>query len=186
MERCPWAESSDRMRRYHDEEWGVPTRDDRELFELLLLEGFQAGLSWSTILDKRERFRAAFDGFEPERIATYDEDRIAALLADPGIVRNRLKLRGAVRNARAYLDLVAREGAFAPWVWAFVGGRTLARDTPPTAAQVPARSAESEALSRALKAAGFTFVGPTITYAFMQSAGLVDDHVAGCFRARSR
>ena len=182
LTRCRWAYESERMRVYHDTEWGVPTRDSRELFELLLLEGFQAGLSWRTILDKRERYREVMDGFDPEKVAAYDERKHAELLADAGIVRNRLKVHGATRNARAYLDLVDAEGDFATWVWSFVGGDTLRRAAPLRAGEVPVTTPEAEAMSKALKRAGFTFVGPTIVYAFMQSAGLVDDHVQGCFR----
>ncbi|RME61478.1 MAG: DNA-3-methyladenine glycosylase I [Caldilineae bacterium] len=182
MQRCFWANESELMQVYHDEEWGTPVYDDRELFERLILEGFQAGLSWRTILHKRENFRRAFDGFDPERMARYDEAKIAALLADPGIVRNRLKVRGAVRNAQAFLSLVEQQGSFSDWLWDFVGGEPLLPSVPRTSENLPAETPLSRELSRALKKAGFTFVGPTICYAFMQSVGMVNDHVIGCFR----
>ncbi len=180
--RCPWAYESDLMIAYHDTEWGVPVYDDRELFERLLLEGFQAGLSWRTILHKRENFRRAFDGFVPHIIAHYDEEKIQALLADQGIVRNRLKIRGAVQNAQAYLQLVEHKGNFSNWLWAFVGGEVLRPDRPPTLNNFPTVTPEAKHMSKALKLAGFTFVGPTICYAFMQSVGMVDDHLAACFK----
>jgi len=169
---------------YHDEEWGVPQRDGGRLFELLLLEGFQAGLSWRTILHKRARYREVMDGFDPQRIAGYGGAKLEELLADPGIVRNRLKLRGAVRNAQAYLRLCEREGDFGEWSWSFVGGEPKLPSRPLTAATLPATTPESDALSKALRRAGFTFVGSTICYAFMQAAGLVDDHLVGCDRYR--
>jgi len=181
--RCPWAGDDPLYIRYHDVEWGLPLRDDLKLFELLLLEGAQAGLSWITVLRKRENYRAAFDCFDPEKIATYDEAKIAALLQNGGIVRNRLKVRGFVKNARAYLDLTAAEGSFSRWVWAFVDGTTIVNHWK-SMAEAPAETAESKALSAELKRRGFTFVGPTIVYAFMQAAGLVDDHLVGCFRRR--
>lgn len=172
------------MARYHDEEWGVPVFDDRELFEKLLLDGFQAGLSWRTVLHKRENFRRAFDGFDPEAMARYDAKDLERLLADAGIIRNRLKIEAAIANAQAFLDFQAREGSFSEFLWSFMGGKTLRRR--PRASgwgQVPAKSPESEAMSKALKARGFKFVGPTICYAFMQAVGMVDDHLTGCFRA---
>jgi DNA-3-methyladenine glycosylase I len=172
------------MVRYHDEEWGVPEHDDRALFELLLLEGFQAGLSWRTILHKREAFRRAFDGFDPERLAAYGDAEHDRLMADAGIVRNRLKLRGAVQNARAFLALRDEVGPFAPWLWSFVDGEPRLPQAPLRPGDVPASTPDAERVSKALKRAGFTFVGPTIVYAFLQSAGLVDDHVVGCFRYR--
>jgi DNA-3-methyladenine glycosylase I len=182
--RCPWVGSDPLMVAYHDQEWGVPCHDDRELFERLLLEGFQAGLSWSTILRKREAFRRAFDGFDPLRVAAYGQADIDRLLADPGIVRNRLKVAAAVRNARSFLAVQAELGSFDRYVWSFVGGSPLRRlARPTTLAEIPATTPESDALSKDLKRRGFTFVGSTICYAFMQSAGLVDDHVQGCFRA---
>ena len=180
--RCFWAGEDALMCAYHDEEWGVPVYDDRELFERLLLECFQAGLSWRTILHKRENFRRAFDNFDAVAIAAYDEEKIAALLADEGIVRNRLKVRGAVRNARAFLRLVEEHGTFADWLWRFVGGKPLLPAAPLTPDAIPAETDEARALSKALRKADFTFVGPTICYAFMQSVGMVDDHVMGCFK----
>jgi DNA-3-methyladenine glycosylase I len=172
------------MLAYHDDEWGVPEHDDRALFELLLLEGFQAGLSWRTILARREGMRAAFDGFEPEVIADYDDVKVAALLADPRIIRNRAKVAAAIKGAQAYLELVDAHGSFDAWIWSFVGGEPLLPREPLHAGDVPAETDGSRALSKALKKAGFGFCGPTIVYAFMQSAGLVDDHVVGCFRYR--
>lgn len=184
--RCFWANDGDLMQEYHDTEWGVPVYDDRELFERLILEGFQAGLSWRTILHKRENFRTAFDGFDAVRIATYDESKLAALMQDAGIIRNRLKVHGAVKNAQAFLRLVDEHGAFGDWVWSFVGGAPLLPDVPRTRENIPSVTPEAVALSKALKRAGFTFVGPTICYAFMQSVGMVDDHMVGCFKYRGR
>lgn len=182
--RCPWAGSDPLMIAYHDREWGIPCRDDRALFERLMLECFQAGLSWQTILRKRENFHHAFDGWDPDRVAAYGPDDVARLLADAGIVRNRLKVAAAIQNAAAYRRLVDAEGSFAGYLWRVVGGAPLRRDPrPATLADLPARTAESDALSQDLKRRGFTFVGSTIVYAFMQSAGLVDDHLANCFRA---
>ncbi len=178
--RCEWAGTDPLMVAYHDEEWGMPCHDDRALFERLLLEGFQAGLSWQTILRKRDNFRRAFDDFDPERIAAYDEADVARLLEDPGIVRNRLKVRAAIDNARAMLAVAEEFGSFDHYLWQFApepGPR------PASLADVPASTAASDAMSRDLKKRGFRFVGSTICYAFMQSAGLVDDHVVGCFRA---
>ena len=172
------------MERYHDEEWGVPVYDDHSLFEKLLLDGFQAGLSWRTVLHKRENFRRAFEGFDPEAIARYDERDLERLLADTGIIRNRLKIGAAIRNAQTFLDFREREGSFAEFLWSFTDGQTLRRS--PRARrweQLPASSPESEAMSKSLKAMGFQFVGPTICYAFMQAVGMVDDHLAHCFRA---
>jgi DNA-3-methyladenine glycosylase I len=182
--RCSWALSDELMLAYHDDEWGVPEHDDRALFELLLLEGFQAGLSWRTILARREGMRAAFDGFEPEVIAGYDDVKVAALLADPRIIRNRAKVAAAIKGAQAYLALVDAHGSFDAWIWGFVGGEPQLPRELLHAGDVPAETAGSRALSKALKKAGFGFCGPTIVYAFMQSAGLVDDHVVGCFRYR--
>jgi DNA-3-methyladenine glycosylase I len=179
--RCGWAGSDPLYVRYHDEEWGTPLRDDRRLFEMLVLEGFQAGLSWITILRKRENFRRAFDGFDPEKIAAYDDAKVAALLADPGIVRNRAKIDGAIGSARAYLDLAAQPGGVAGFLWQFVDGAPIV-NSPRSLADVPAETAEARAMSKALKARGFRFVGPTICYAFMQATGMVNDHVVGCFR----
>lgn len=181
--RCAWAGTYPLYVAYHDEEWGVPCHDDRELFERLILEGFQAGLAWITILRKREGFRRAFDGFDPERVAGYGEADVARLLADPGIVRNRAKVAAAVVNAEAFLAAREEFGSFDRYIWGFVGGETLRRERPPTWEEVPATTAESNAMSRDLKRRGFKFVGSTICYAFMQSVGMVDDHVVGCFRA---
>ena len=186
FERCSWAGESYLMRDYHDQEWGVPVYDDRELFERLLLEGFQAGLSWRTILHKRENFRAAFDHFDAEKIASYDAAKLDALMQDAGIIRNRLKIAGAVQNAQAYLRLVGQTGSFSDWLWAFVGHQPILPSVPLTPGHIPSRTPAAEAMSKALKKAGFTFVGPTICYAFMQSVGMVDDHVVGCFKYRGR
>ena len=180
--RCGWAsEANPLMVRYHDEEWGVPAHDDRHLFEMLILEGAQAGLSWSTILNKRENYRAAFDGFDPQRVARYDRRRIERLLKDEGIVRNRLKVESAVSNARAFLEVQEEFGSFDAFVWPFVGGKTIRR-RPRTLKDVPVTTAESDALSKALLKRGFRFVGSTIIYSFLQACGLVDDHVSTCFR----
>jgi DNA-3-methyladenine glycosylase I len=184
-ERCGWATSDPLYLAYHDEEWGIPCHDDAELFERLMLEGFQAGLSWITILRKRENFAAAFAGWDAAAIANFGEDDVARLLADPGIIRNRLKVRGAIQNANAYLAIKAGGETFADVVWAFVGGSPIV-NRPATLADVPAFTDEAVAMSKALKKRGFTFVGPTICYAFMQSVGMVDDHVATCFRAQPR
>ncbi|MEX1021166.1 MAG: DNA-3-methyladenine glycosylase I [Litorilinea sp.] len=182
--RCFWCGDDPLYVAYHDTEWGVPVYDDRELFERLLLEGFQAGLSWRTILHKRENYRRVMDGFQPEIIAGYDEEKIQALLADPGIVRNRLKVRGAVRNAQAYLRLTAAHGSFSDWLWAFVDHTPRLPRLPMTPDTIPSSTPAAEAMSKALKKADFTFVGPTICYAFMQSVGMVDDHIMGCFKYR--
>jgi DNA-3-methyladenine glycosylase I len=181
--RCAWAGDDPLYVRYHDEEWGVPLHDDRRLFELLLLEGAQAGLSWITILRKRENYRRAYAGFDPERIARWDRRAIERRLADPGIVRNRRKVEGAVQNARAFLTLVEETGSFDRWLWDFVGGRPV-RNRWRTLAEVPTETEASRRMSRELKHRGFTFVGPTICYAFMQAAGMVNDHVVSCFRHR--
>ena len=179
--RCPWASSDPLYVAYHDEEWGVPLHDDRRLFEMLNLEGAQAGLSWITILRKRERYREVFEGFDPQRVARYDRRRIAALLKDPGIVRNRLKVEGTVRNARAFLKLVEQAGSLDRHLWSFVGGKPK-RNRFRSMKDVPAETPESKAMSRDLKKRGFTFVGPTICYAFMQATGMVNDHLTTCFR----
>lgn len=179
--RCPWCGEDPLYRAYHDEEWGTPTRDDRHLFELLVLEGAQAGLSWITVLRKREAYRRAFEGFDPAKVAAFGPERIEAMLQDPGLVRNRAKLASAVSNARRVLDLQREYGSFAAYLWSFVDGRQL-RPVRRTLAEVPAETPESRALSKDLKRRGFKFVGPTIMYAFMQAAGLVDDHIEGCWR----
>lgn len=181
MERCPWCEGSDLYRQYHDLEWGVPLHDERALFELLILEGAQAGLSWSTILKKRENYRAAFDGFDPARIAQYDAAKVAELLANPGIVRNRAKIAATIGNAQALLALKARGERFDVFLWQFVGGQPI-QNRWTSLAEVPARTAQSDAMSKALVKAGFKFVGSTICYAFMQATGMVNDHVTTCFR----
>ena len=169
------------MRRYHDEEWGVPLHDDRLLFEFLVLDGAQAGLSWETILKKREGYRAAFDNFQPELVARYDERKVEALLADSGIVRNRLKIASAIDNARALLVVVEEFGSFDAYVWRFVGGKPR-KNGWRSIKEIPPRTAESDAMSKELKRRGFRFVGSTICYAFMQAAGLVNDHTVDCFR----
>ncbi|NJD10247.1 MAG: DNA-3-methyladenine glycosylase I [Gemmatimonadetes bacterium] len=181
MQRCPWAGSDPLYLAYHDAEWGTPSRGDRHLFEMLMLEGAQAGLSWSTILRKREGYRAAFDGFDPEQIARYDSRKLASLLQDAGIVRNRLKIEAAVKNARAYLQVVAETGSFHGWIWQFVGGEPIVNRWT-ALAQVPARTPESDAMSKALRRRGFSFVGTTICYAYMQAVGMVNDHLVDCFR----
>jgi DNA-3-methyladenine glycosylase I len=180
--RCPWARTPLALA-YHDREWGRPVRDDRLLFEFLVLEGAQAGLSWETILRKRDAYRRAFDGFEPARVARFTPARVRRLLADPGIVRNRLKVESAVSNARAFLEVQGEFGSFAGWVWEFVGGRPRV-NRPRTLDEVPARTEQSDAMSRELRRRGFRFVGSTICYAFMQATGMVDDHLRTCFRAR--
>jgi DNA-3-methyladenine glycosylase I len=166
---------------YHDREWGVPLHDDRELFELLILEGAQAGLSWSTILYKRENYRAAFDGFDAAKVARYSDKRVTKLMADPGIVRNRLKITAAIGNARAFLDVQRECGSFDAYIWSFVDGRPI-RNRRRGHGDVQARTEESDAMSKDLKRRGFRFVGSTICYAFMQAAGLVNDHLMTCFR----
>ncbi|MEW5988187.1 MAG: DNA-3-methyladenine glycosylase I [Chloroflexota bacterium] len=180
MTRCSWAQT-ELMMAYHDQEWGVPVHDDRRLFELLILEGAQAGLNWLTILKKRENYRRAFDNFDPQMVANYGEEKVAALLADAGIVRNRLKIAAAIQNARAFLAVQQEFGSFDAYVWGFVGGRPLVNAWR-TLSEIPARTAESDALSKDLTRRGFKFVGSTITYAFMQAAGLVNDHTVDCFR----
>lgn len=179
--RCPWAERSPHELAYHDEEWGVPVHDDRRLFEMLVLEGAQAGLSWRTILGKRNRYREVFAGFDPEAVARFTEADIARLLADPGIVRNRLKVAGAVKTARAVLDLVERHGSLDAFLWGFVDGEPVVNEWR-TLGEVPVRTPASDAMSRALRKAGATFVGSTICYAFMQAVGMVDDHLVTCWR----
>lgn len=191
--RCPWART-ERSIAYHDREWGVPIHDDRLLFEFIVLEGAQAGLSWETILLKRDRYREVFDGFDAGRIARYDSRKIALLLADPGIVRNRLKVEGTVRNARAFLDVQAefggppprgrKAGGFDRFIWSFVD-RTPIVNLPASIREIPTRTAISDDMSKELKRRGFTFIGTTICYAFMQAVGMVDDHLRDCFRARA-
>ena len=183
QKRCAWSGEDPLYVAYHDGEWGVPVHDERRLFEFLLLEGAQAGLSWLTILRKRENYRRAFAGFDPTRVAAYGEDTIRELLADPGIVRNELKVRAAVRNAKAFLAVQAEFRSFDRFVWQFVGGRPK-RNAWRSRRQVPARTAESDAMSKTLEKRGFTFVGSTICYAFMQAVGMVNDHLVDCFRHR--
>ena len=179
--RCGWAGADPLYVAYHDEEWGVPVHDDQTLFEFLILEGAQAGLSWSTILNKRENYRRAFDNFDPKQVAAYDEAKVAELLSDPGIVRNKLKVRSAVANARAFLAVQEEFGRFDAYIWQFVGGQPKQNGWR-TLAEIPAQTAESEAMSKDLKKRGFNFVGPTICYAFMQAVGMVNDHTVDCFR----
>jgi DNA-3-methyladenine glycosylase I len=182
VRRCAWASDPQSMV-YHDEEWGVPVHDDRRLFEFLILEGAQAGLSWITILKKRAAYRAAFDKFDPRKVARYDEQRMAALLLNEGIVRNRLKIRAAVQNAQAYLAIQKEFGSFDKYVWQFVGGSPV-QNKRRGAGDLPARTAQSDALSKDLLKRGFKFVGSTICYAFMQAIGMVNDHAVDCFRYR--
>lgn len=181
MQRCPWCEGFDLYREYHDTEWGVPLHDDRALFELLILEGAQAGLSWATILKKRENYRRAFDTFDPALIARYGDEKVAVLLADPGIVRNRAKVAAAIHNAKACLALSAGGQSFSDFLWQFVDGVPIQNQWT-SLAEVPAETSQSNAMSKALLKAGFKFVGPTICYAFMQSAGMVNDHLTTCPR----
>ena len=181
--RCPWPSDLPLMIEYHDTEWGVPVHDDRKLFEFMVLDAAQAGLSWRTVLLKRENYRRAFDGFAPEKVARYSEKEIERLLNNPGIIRNRLKVRSAVSNARLFLDVQHEFGSFNKYIWQFVGGRPLVHRIK-TVAQLPARSKESDAMSQDLRRRGFRFVGSTICYAFMQAAGLVNDHLTSCHRWR--
>lgn len=181
MKRCEWAGSDPLYLAYHDQEWGVPQHDDGKLFEMLILEGAQAGLSWSTILNKRENYRKAFEDFDPQKVAGFDESKIAELLKDAGIVRNRLKINAAVQNAKALLEVQDEFGSFDNYIWGFVG-REPKVNTWKSLGEIPAQTAESEAMSKDLKKRGFRFVGPTICYAFMQAVGMVNDHVVGCYR----
>ena len=182
--RCGWVSADPLYLDYHDTEWGVPLHDDRRLFEMLILEGAQAGLSWITILRKREGYRAAFDNFDAQRVAAYDDDKVAELLANPGIVRNRLKIAAAIQSARSFLAIQSGYGSFDAYIWQFVGGvpkvnawRTLQ--------EIPASTAESDAMSKDLARRGFKFVGSTICYAFMQATGMVNDHTVDCFRYKT-
>jgi DNA-3-methyladenine glycosylase I len=182
IRRCAWAEGGgDLSVRYHDEEWGVPSHDECHLFEMLVLEGAQAGLSWSTILNKRDAYRRAFDGFDPELVARFDELRVERLLADPGIVRNRAKVESAVANARATLDLREAQGSLEAYLWSFAD-EAAAQNRFSTPSDIPSQTPRSKAMSQDLKRRGFRFVGPTVCYAFMQAVGMVNDHVTGCFR----
>lgn len=179
--RCEWVGPSDLERRYHDREWGVPVHDDRTLFEFLTLEGAQAGLSWTTILNKRDNYRRLFDGFDVRKIANYDQDRVERLLQDAGIVRNRLKVESTVSNARAFIDVQQESGSFDTWLWRRVDGQPI-QNRWKSLAEVPASTELSERLSKELKKRGFRFVGSTICYAFMQAVGMVNDHTVDCFR----
>jgi DNA-3-methyladenine glycosylase I len=179
--RCPWSEKDDLYRAYHDEEWGVPQHDDRKLFELLNLEGAQAGLSWYTVLVKRENYRKAFDGWDPVKISRYKAARVEKLLQNPGIIRNRLKVEGTVLNARAFLAVQKEFGSFDAYIWQFVGHKPIVNHWK-TLSQVPAHTVISDAMSKDLKKRGFKFIGTTICYSFMQATGMVDDHLAHCWR----
>lgn len=180
MKRCGWAKN-DLSVAYHDAEWGVPVRDDRKLFEFLILEGAQAGLSWDTILRKRENYRAAFDNFDAEKIARYDEKKLNELLQNEGIVRNRLKINSAVGNAKSYLEILSEFESFDKYIWSFVEGKPI-KNAWQNLSEVPAKTSVSDAMSKDLKKRGFNFVGSTILYAFMQACGLVNDHLVSCFR----
>ena len=181
MKRCEWPAEDELMIRYHDEEWGVPVHDDRKLFEFMVLDGAQAGLSWSTVLKKRENYREAFDNFDPKLVAEYNEGKIEELMSNSGIIRNRRKIEGAIKNARAFLEVQKEFGSFDKYIWEFVGGKPIVNSWR-TLSQIPATSPESDVMSKDLKRRGFTFVGTTICYAFMQAAGMVNDHVVECFR----
>ena len=180
MKRCEWA-ITDLAIAYHDEEWGLPVHDDRKLFEMLILEGAQAGLSWETILKKRDNYRKAFDGFDAKKIARYGKRKVDSLLANPGIVRNKLKVASTIQNAKAFLEVQQEFGDFDSYIWQFVGGATK-KNTFKSLGNIPAETPESKEMSKALQKRGFKFVGPTICYAFMQAVGMVNDHVVTCFR----
>ncbi|NOZ10179.1 MAG: DNA-3-methyladenine glycosylase I [Gammaproteobacteria bacterium] len=181
MKRCEWAKASELDIVYHDEEWGVPSHDDKHLFEMLILEGAQAGLSWVTILKKRQSYREAYEGFEPERVARFTQKKCERLLQNPGIVRNRLKVAASVQNAKAFLTIQTSHGSFSEFIWGFVGGVPIV-NARRNLKEIPAQTDESQAMSRELKKRGFKFVGPTICYAFMQAVGMVNDHETRCFR----
>jgi len=181
MKRCDWANGSELEQAYHDQEWGVEIHDDRTLFEFLVLEGAQAGLSWSTILKKREAYRRAFDNFDARKISKYSENTVSRLLANPGIIRNRLKINAAITNARAFLQVQKEFGSFDRYIWQFVNGKPI-RNSWRKMADLPSSTPESVAMSKDLKKRGFKFVGPTICYAFMQAVGMVNDQVVDCFR----
>jgi len=178
--RCRWCESSDLMRAYHDEEWGVPLHDDNKIFEFMVLDAFQAGLSWSTIINKRKNFEKAFEGFIPEIVAEFDEDRMQMLMMDAGIIRNQLKIRATVNNAKQFLRIQKEYGSFDKYIWQFTGHKTIYNHLPDES-HFQAKSKESDTMSKALLKEGFKFVGSTICYAFMQAAGMVNDHVKACF-----
>ncbi|MFQ5795608.1 MAG: DNA-3-methyladenine glycosylase I [Candidatus Bipolaricaulia bacterium] len=179
--RCPWSEANDSMREYHDTEWGVQLHDDRKLFEFLILDIFQAGLSWTIILNKRENFDEAFDGFDPNKIARYDETKVNELLSNAGIIRNRSKILATVNNAKAFLEIQQEFGSFDRYIWQFVGYKQK-KNAWTVEKELPASTQESENMSRDLKRRGFAFTGPTVCYAFMQSTGMVNDHIVDCFR----
>src|SRR6202165_5418236 len=181
--RCAWSLGTDLYIAYHDHEWGMRVHDDHKLFEFIVLEGAQAGLSWSTVLNKRENYRKAFDGFDPQKVARYDGLKVEQLLGNPGIVRNKLKIASTIANAKAFLAVQKEFGSFDRYIWQFVDGKPR-RNMPRSLKQVPARSPDSDAISKDLKKRGFNFVGSTICYAFMQAVGMVNDHVADCFRSR--
>jgi DNA-3-methyladenine glycosylase I len=181
IQRCAWSTSNPLYITYHDQEWGVPVHDDRLLFEFLVLEGAQAGLSWITILRKRENYRQAFEQFDPQKVARYDDEKILELLNNPGIIRNRAKINAAIGNARAFLEVQEEFNSFDAYIWGFVGGKAIQNGWTEIA-QIPAKSAEAEALSKDLVRRGFKFVGPTICYAHMQATGMVNDHTVDCFR----
>jgi DNA-3-methyladenine glycosylase I len=182
--RCPWALSSELMIKYHDEEWGVPIHNERKLFEFIVLDTFQAGLSWNTILNKRENFRNAFDNFEPGKVARYSEKRIQKLLNDAGIIRNKLKIYGTVNNAKKFIEIQKEHGSFDNYVWQFTNHKTI-RNSWKDIRNIPPRTIQSDAMSKSLYEKGFKFVGSTICYAFMQAAGIVNDHLIKCHRYRS-
>ncbi len=181
QQRCEWGTSSALYIDYHDSEWGVPVHDDRTLFEFLILEGAQAGLSWSTILNKRQAYIQAFDNFEPTKVASYDDAKVQALLANPGIVRNRLKIQAAIQNARSFIAIQDQFESFDTYIWQFVDGKPI-QNSWKSLQEIPATTQESDAMSKELKKRGFTFVGSTICYAFMQAVGMVNDHIVDCFR----
>ena len=182
-QRCEWGTSSALYIEYHDMEWGVPVHDERKLFEFLILEGAQAGLSWSTILNKRQAYMQAFDNFEPAKVASYDDTRVQQLLTNSGIVRNRLKIQAAIQNARSFLEIQDQYGSFDTYIWQFVDGKPV-QNSWKSLQEIPATTKESDAISKELKKHGFTFVGSTICYAFMQAVGMVNDHIVDCFRWR--
>jgi len=182
--RCPWSLSSELMMKYHDEEWGVPIHDDRKLFEFMVLDTFQAGLSWNTILNKRENFKKAFDNFQPEKIARYSDTKIQKLLNDEGIIRNKLKIHGTLNNAKNFIKIQKEYGSFDKFIWQFTGYKTI-KNRWKDVKQIPPRTAHSDAMSEALYEKGFKFVGSTICYAFMQAAGMVNDHLVKCHRYNS-
>jgi DNA-3-methyladenine glycosylase I len=182
--RCDWCKGSALMMAYHDEEWGTPLHDDNRHFEFIILDGFQAGLSWSTIINKRENFRKAFDNFDPKKVAKYDENKIEKLMNDAGIVRNKLKVLSSIQNAKAFLEVQKEFGTFDKYIWQFTGGKTL-KNARASMRDIPAKTKESDAMSKDLLARGFKFVGSTICYAYMQAAGMVNDHIVTCHRYKA-